>query len=138
MFNFRRGFMTVSLQTPIFIWPGRRGVLQPFRLAAVGWKGMSPPGSDLQFALAGVFLGCHRLGRSRDAQRLPPGSDLQFALAGVESGSHRECRSREVLRVVDDDNDDQNSDIQYDNDAHNDIDDDGIDGDHDDDDGGHD
>ncbi len=89
----RRGFITVSLRTPIFSRRGRRGILQPSRLAAVGWKRMSLPGSGLQFALACLESGCHGVGRSRDAQRLPPGSHLQFALAGVESGSHWGCRS---------------------------------------------
>ena len=59
----RRGFMAVFLQTPIYTWRGRRGVLQPSKLAAVGCaevemcrecKRMSLPGSDLQFALACV------------------------------------------------------------------------------------
>ena len=145
----RRGFMTVFLRTPICSWRRRRGVLQPSKLAAVGcaevemrrgWKRMSLPGSDIQFALAcvesgshqgcrsravqrmrpssdlqftlaGVESGCHRVCRSRDAQSLPPGFDLQFALAGVESGSHRGCRSREALRVFDDDDGDDNNRI---------------------------
>ena len=38
--------------------------------------------------IAGTESGSHYTYRLRDAKRMPPGSELQFALAGVESGSH--------------------------------------------------
>ena len=63
---------------------------------------LSPPASDLQFALASVEFNNQQVCRSRDAQGLPPASDLQFARAGVHIGSYRVCRSRCAQRVEED------------------------------------
>jgi hypothetical protein len=50
-----------------------------------------------------AVLGCAKIDVRRGWQRmLHPGSDLQFALAGVDFGSHRVCRSRDSHRVAED------------------------------------